>query len=145
METLGDWWLPREYFEDTDKSGPYGMTSVSHWARSGVLHHSLSGTVFAGDYGIKWAVLLLFSAYWTMRELDEGRTPPYQLPSYKVPRRERTLLTSLIHYIYEELHLTVHRLHAMREEAAQLEHPMDEDPPVVTRADLIHPHFEAVS
>jgi hypothetical protein len=79
VDTLGGWWLQEEYFKTSAKQADqYSMRAFSTWLRSGILDHTPSNTLLGGPFGLKWAVLQLTRAYWTLVQLRDGVLPPHR-------------------------------------------------------------------
>jgi hypothetical protein len=61
----GDWWMPEQFFTE----GPdalFGARTFSHWLRGGTILHPPTQTLLGGPYGLKWPVLHLVRAHWTL-------------------------------------------------------------------------------
>jgi hypothetical protein len=79
VNTLGGWWLQEEYYKaSAQQSDQYSMRTFSTWLRSGILDHTPSNTLLGGSFGLKWPVLQLTHAYWTLVQLRDGVLPPYR-------------------------------------------------------------------
>jgi hypothetical protein len=78
VDTLGGRWLQEEYFKNSAQHGnQYSMRTFSTWLRSGILDHTPSNTILGGPFGLKWPVLQLTCAYWTLIQLNHSVLPPY--------------------------------------------------------------------
>jgi hypothetical protein len=79
VDTLGGWWLQEEYFKaSAQQANQYSMRTFSTWLRSGILDHTPSNTLLGGPFGLKWPVLQLTHAYWTLVQLRDGGLPPHR-------------------------------------------------------------------
>lgn len=62
--------------EDTQPES-WSLERQSQFIRSSVLQHELTQTLMGGPYGIKWAVMLLVRAYWSLKQLNGRHRPDY--------------------------------------------------------------------
>jgi hypothetical protein len=67
----GDWWLPEQFFTGGTE-GPFGVHTFSDWLRAGTVIHPPTGTLLGGPYGLKWPVLHLLRAHWTLVNIQNG-------------------------------------------------------------------------
>jgi hypothetical protein len=80
VDILVRWWLQEEYFKiAAQQSDQYSMRTFSTWLRSGILNHMPSNTLLGGPFGLKWPVLQLTHAYWTLVQLRDSVLPPYRI------------------------------------------------------------------
>jgi hypothetical protein len=67
----GDWWLPEEFFSE-GADGPFGARKFSDWLQAGTMLHPPTETLLGGPYGLKWPVLHLLRAHWTLVNIQNG-------------------------------------------------------------------------
>jgi hypothetical protein len=67
----GDWWLPEQFFSEGTE-GPFGARTFSDWLHAGTVLHPPTETLLGGPYGLKWPVLHLLRAHWTLVNLQNG-------------------------------------------------------------------------
>jgi hypothetical protein len=80
VDVLGGWWLQEEYFKiAAQHSDQYSMQTFSTWLWSSILDHTPSNTLLGRPFGLKWPVLQLTRAYWTLVQLRDGVLPPYRI------------------------------------------------------------------
>jgi hypothetical protein len=71
-------WLPSRCFNYDDPGNfRYAIPAMLSWASVDKWIHDPSGTVTAGPYGCKWAVLTLLNIQVSIAMYDAGTRPPY--------------------------------------------------------------------
>jgi hypothetical protein len=124
VSALGGWWLPEGYFKvAAAHMEDYSMRAFSEWLHSGVLDHAPTTTILGGPYGLKWPVLHLTCAFWTLSQLGDREQPPHRTRilvdtaselqivnsdiMWLVARLEQLLplLVSMRHWQFDHMHL----------------------------------------
>lgn len=116
MSYLAGWSLPAELF-GRSPDPRWSIQTLSRWLRSGIWVHKLTGTLFGGPYGLKWAVLLITRALWCLSELQEGRPVSRAPPARHNVREDLQVVRSDILWLAAELDRSCKLLGQMRKTA----------------------------
>lgn len=107
MEEISGWWVSEEYFTEQQATGEHSAHRVSTWIRLSCFRHPVTGIMFGGPYGCKWAVLALIRTHWTFAALEKGLKHLYQ-KIHKPSRNQSTRLEEDSCWLIEQIVLSVY-------------------------------------
>lgn len=135
MDEIGGWWVDEAFFVEKEATGDHSGHRLSTWLRSGCFRHPITGTMFGGPYGSKWAVLALIRFHWTFAALAKGVKHPYQ----KKPKPSHNHFTRLeedSRWLIEQIVVSVYRVSQLKLESPT---PLDIQTPSFSDFHLAEP------